>query len=86
MTSSGFEPATFQFVAQHLNQCANVVPYINILNTELNPICYLPALLGARHILHVSRIEVNAVQYEITGYSLQMQLSVSWRFLNNKYS
>jgi len=28
------------------------------LNPELNPICYLLALLGAHHILHVSRIRV----------------------------
>jgi hypothetical protein len=31
---------------------------INPLNTELNPICLLLALLGAHHILHVSRIRV----------------------------
>jgi len=31
---------------------------INTLNTELNPICYLLALLGAHHFLHVSRIRV----------------------------
>ena len=30
----------------------------NHLNTELNPICHLRALLGAHHILHVSRIKV----------------------------
>ena len=30
----------------------------NPLNPELNPICYLLALLGARHFLHVSRIRV----------------------------
>ena len=32
---------------------------INTLNAELNPICHLLALLGAHHILHVSRIRVN---------------------------
>ena len=31
---------------------------INPLNPELNPICYLLALLGAHHFLHVSRIMV----------------------------
>jgi hypothetical protein len=30
----------------------------NPLNAELNPICHLLALLGAHHILHVSRIGV----------------------------
>jgi hypothetical protein len=31
----------------------------NPLNPELNPICHLLALLGAHHILHVSRVRVN---------------------------
>jgi len=29
------------------------------LNTELNPICHLLALLGAHHILNISRTRVN---------------------------
>jgi hypothetical protein len=33
-------------------------PIIIPLNTELNPICHLLALLEAHHILHVSRIRV----------------------------
>jgi len=32
---------------------------LNPLNAELNPLCHLQALLGAHHILHVSRIRVN---------------------------
>jgi len=32
--------------------------YINPLNAKLNPICHLLALLGAHHILHVSRVRV----------------------------
>jgi hypothetical protein len=32
--------------------------HINPFNAELNPICHLLALLGAHHILHVSRIRV----------------------------
>ena len=36
--------------------------WINPLNTQLNPICHLLALLGAHHILHFSRIRVNVVQ------------------------
>jgi len=31
---------------------------VNPLNAKLNPICHLLALLGAHHILHVSRIRV----------------------------
>jgi hypothetical protein len=34
---------------------------VNPSNTELNPICHLLALLGAHHILHVSRIRVKFV-------------------------
>jgi len=30
----------------------------NPLNAELNPTCHLLALLGAHHILHVSRLRV----------------------------
>jgi hypothetical protein len=32
--------------------------FFNPLNTELNPICHLLALLGSHHILYVSRIRV----------------------------
>jgi len=31
---------------------------LNPLNAELNPVCHMLALLGAHHILHVSRIMV----------------------------
>jgi len=34
---------------------------INPLNAELNPICYLLALLGVHHFLHVSRIRVKSL-------------------------
>ena len=34
---------------------------INPLNPELNPICYLLALLGAHHFLHVSRMRVKSL-------------------------
>jgi len=33
----------------------------NPLNPELNPICYLLALLGAHHFLHISRIRVKSL-------------------------
>jgi len=38
----------------HSNQ--SIFSPFNPLNPELNPICYLLALLGAHHFLHVSRI------------------------------
>jgi len=42
-------------------KCGKVA--FNPLNAKLNPICHLLALLGAHHILHVSRIRVNEVIY-----------------------
>ena len=36
---------------------------INPLKPELNPICYLLALLGAHHFLHVSRIRVKSLTF-----------------------
>ena len=38
---------------------------INTLNAELNPIRHLIALVGARHILHVSKVRVKS---RITKY------------------
>ena len=35
--------------------------FINPLNAELNPICYLLALLGTHHFVHVSRIRVKSL-------------------------
>jgi len=37
----------------------------NPLNPELNPICYLLALLGAYHFLHVSRIRVKLLTFRL---------------------
>jgi hypothetical protein len=34
---------------------------VNPSNAELNPNCPMLALLGAHHILHVSRIKVNTI-------------------------
>ena len=44
------------------------------LNAEWNPICHLLALLGARHILHVSRIRVKWFAYDITLFA-----PIGWR-------
>ena len=38
---------------------------INPLNAELNPIRHLLALVGARHIVHVSRIRVKELSTPI---------------------
>jgi len=41
------------------------ISHINPLNPELNPICYLLALLGAHHFLHVSRIRVKLLTFRL---------------------
>jgi hypothetical protein len=38
---------------------------INPLNAELNPICYLLALLGAHHFLYVSGIRVKSLNLRL---------------------
>jgi len=43
------------------------------LNAKLNSICHLLALLGAHHILHVSRIRVNGV--ERSGFILHTPMT-----------
>jgi len=43
--------------------------FINPLNPELNPICYLLALLGAHHFRHVSGIRVKSLTFKrLTSY------------------
>ena len=59
---------------------------LNPLNAELNPICYLLALLGAHHFLHVSRIRVKfAVRKKAELIrSLKELLNITGTVLNNK--
>ena len=45
-----------------------VINIFSPLNAELNPICHLLALLGAHHILHVSRMWVNSRLQKICPY------------------
>jgi len=48
----------FGSTAQEQANPVHTLKRLNPLNPELNPICYLLALLGAHHFLHVSRIRV----------------------------
>jgi len=49
-----------------LSKCGLSILPFNPLNAELNPICYLLALLGAHHFLHVSRIRVKSLTLMLT--------------------
>jgi len=51
--------------------------HINPLNAELNPICYLLALLGVHHFLHVSMIRVK---------SLTLRLLMSYIYIWSTYT
>ena len=48
----------YEYLSQTLLYFTIMEGNINPLKPELNPICYLLALLGAHHFLHVSRIRV----------------------------
>jgi len=62
---------SLQFLAMCLSHILNKVKVVgsmlllNPLNPELNPICYLLALLGAHHFLHVSRIRVKLLTFRL---------------------
>jgi len=43
----------------------NLMRHLNPLNPELNPVCYLLALLGAHHFLHVNRIRVKLLTFRL---------------------
>jgi len=45
----------------------------NPLNPELNPICYLLALLGVHHFLHVSRIRVKLLNLRLLMSYIYME-------------
>ena len=52
---------------------------LNPLNAELNPICYLLALLGAHHFFHVSRIRVKSL-------TLRLLMSYIYIYIWSTYS
>ena len=56
-----------QIRIKHSMQSEHHVEFFNVnhLNPELNPICYLLALLGAHHFLHVCRIRVKLLTFRL---------------------
>ena len=53
---------------------------INPLKPELNPICYLLALLGDHHFLHVSRIRVKLLTFRRLMSYIYIWSTHSWCF------
>ena len=54
--------------------------YFNPLNTEFNPICYLLALLGAHHFLHVGRMRVKLLTLRRLMSYIYIWSTHSWCF------
>jgi hypothetical protein len=62
----------------NIGSCSSI---LNPLNAELNSICHLLALLGAHHILHISRIRVNTNQGDVSYLILRLSttvISIRW--------
>jgi len=51
----------------------------NPLNAEVNPICHLLALLGAHHILHISKKRVN-INFQL---NLKVNNSLTYVFMTH---
>ena len=60
--------------------CRTKATKINPLNPELNPICYLLAILGAHHFLHVSRIRVKLLTFRLLMSYIYIWSTHSWCF------
>ena len=54
--------------------------FVNPLNPELNAICYLLALLGAHHFLHVSSIRVKLLTFRLLMSYIYIWSTHSWCF------
>ena len=54
--------------------------YTITLYPELNTICYLLALLGAHHFLHVSRIRVKLLTFRLLMSYIYIWSTYSWCF------
>jgi hypothetical protein len=58
---------------------------INPLNAKINLICNLLALLGAHHILHISRIRVNIGQNYTQNHSVLQSARLLNTEINTQY-
>jgi len=76
LTPAGIEPATFRFVAQHLNHCATAVPHKKQEPTDINVLQWR-VLTNILKIFKVQKDEINiglnvvtALQTSKQGYIL----------------
>ena len=77
LTPAGIEPATFRFVAQHLNHCATAVPAWLLLSSVL--LCNeLPSLLSSQFIR-----QLNNRNWGKIPMKLRISLNVWADFINS---
>ena len=70
----------FLWLSPEMRGCWMVCPNVfNPLNPELNPICYLLALL-AHHFLHVSRIRIKSLTIRLLMSYIYIWSAYSWCF------
>ena len=62
MTSSGIEPVTFRFVAQHLNHCATAVPPKHIIRSTLRNSYKLLNLCPSLYILMQKAVKLKLLK------------------------
>ena len=71
-------PSSVPFHSVSLSHFTGYTALLNPLNTKLNPICHLLALLGAQHIFHVSIVRVNTKHWifrlALTAFCLMILL------------
>jgi len=74
-------PIVLKSGSLNLLEPSDPVQAFNPLNAELNPIRHFLALLGAHHILHVSRIRVNGVALALPFKPCGVQFLVRFKKL-----
>jgi len=67
-------PASIICVEINVN---DYLPTVNPLKAKLNPIRHLLALLGAHHILHVSRVRVKGPVIWVLRNTMQLRIKAS---------
>ena len=75
------DPSDKSLISFMIAQCHIPEDGINPLNAELNSIRHLLALVGARHIVHVSRVRVKHV---ILGFSHDVRSALFWDFTQRR--
>ena len=83
LTLSGIEPATFRFVAQHLNHCATAVPSsisksVNVRVMVMLRRVRVAILAVENNKYYIFRVCVCSLRYPACNALCAMLLSVAW--------